>query len=73
VYLLYAPNREKLKGKELALTLSFLENLGFPKGEKGERKRLIYAPIRFANSEALTKYNAEYAQLPYEIYRKIEQ
>ena len=70
VYLLYAPDRDKLKSKDFAITHSWLDNLGKPK--KGGRTRLVYAPNRFANLELLEEYNVEYSQLPYSIYRKVQ-
>lgn len=65
VYLIYEPNVAKLK--ELALTLPFVESLGKPKG----KKRLVFAPTKYLAPEDMTEHHVEFAQLPFEIYRRL--
>jgi adenine-specific DNA-methyltransferase len=68
VYLFYEPNVEKLKSSECALKLDFVDNL--PKNAK--KKRLIFGAVRYVNQETLSKAEVEFSQLPYEVYRRIE-
>ncbi|MDO8599406.1 MAG: site-specific DNA-methyltransferase [bacterium] len=65
VYLIYEPNVAKLK--ELALTLPFAEALGKPKS----KRRLIFAPTKYLSSEDMAEHRIEFAQLPFEMYRRI--
>jgi adenine-specific DNA-methyltransferase len=63
VYLFYKPDIDYLK--TTALTLDRAKSFGPYRG----KKRLVFAPMRYLDQEYLTKYNLEYCQLPYEIYR----
>ncbi|KPV43040.1 site-specific DNA-methyltransferase [Alicyclobacillus ferrooxydans] len=63
VYLLYQPELSFLKS--MALNLEFAESIG----PYGNRKRLVFAPMKYLDEYYLQKYHIEYAQLPYEIYR----
>ena len=65
VYLLYKPDMEYLKST--ALTLERAETLGKPAG----KKRLVFAPAKYLDQEHLLRYNIDFAQLPFEIYRKM--
>ncbi len=69
VYLFYEPDIAKLKSAECALRLDWVE--GF--SEKPERKRLVFAPVKYAGQDYLDTYGFEYSQLPYEIYRRMEE
>lgn len=68
VYLFYEPDVKKLKSAECALSLDFVESL--PKNPK--KKRLVFGAVRYVNQETLTKQEVEFSQLPYEVYRRIE-
>lgn len=63
VYLLYQPDLSFLKST--ALNLQFAESMG----PYGNKKRLVFAPMKYLDEHYLEKYHIEYAQLPYEIYR----
>lgn len=65
VYLLYEPDVAKLK--ELALTLPFAKGLGKSKA----KKRLVFAPTKYLDPEDMAEYRIEFAQLPFEIYRRL--
>ncbi len=69
VYLFYEPDVEKLKSKDLALALDWVEE----QEESPKKKKLVFAPVRFVSRENMEKYGLEYCQLPYEIYRKVEE
>lgn len=69
VYLLYTPEIEMLK--ELALDLPTVRKLPPVKGGK-DRKRLVYAPTRFMDDSLLHQNGIVFAQLPYEIYERVE-
>jgi adenine-specific DNA-methyltransferase len=69
VYLFYEPDVEKLKSKDLALSLYWAEE----QEEAPKKKKLVFAPVRFVSRENMEKYGLEYCQLPYEIYRKVEE
>ncbi|MDA0766633.1 MAG: site-specific DNA-methyltransferase [Verrucomicrobia bacterium] len=69
VYLLYTPEIEALK--ELALDLPTVRKLPPVKGGK-DRKRLVYAPTRFMDDALLHQNGIVFAQLPYEIYERVE-
>jgi len=64
VYLLYKPDMEYLKST--ALTLERAETLGKFTG----KKRLVFAPAKYLDQEHLKRYNIDFAQLPFEIYKK---
>ncbi len=78
VYLFYEPDVEKLKSSACALKLDFVESLQPPPGPRlgkaGEqkRKRLVFGSVRYVNQETLTAHDVEFSQLPYEVYRRIE-
>lgn len=67
VYMLYAPNKEKLK--ELALNLNFAIKVQnrFP-----SKQKLVFAPACFMEEYHLKEYGIRFAQLPFEIYRMAE-
>ena len=67
VYLLYEPDKEKLK--KLALNLDFAMKVQnrFP-----NRQKLIFAPACFMEEYHLKEYGIRFAQLPFEIYRMAE-
>jgi len=65
VYLLYKPDMEYLKST--ALTLERAETLGKFIG----KKRLVFAPAKYLDQEHLLRYHIDFAQLPFEIYRKM--
>lgn len=63
VYLFYRPDMEYLKST--SLNIETVEKLGQLNG----KKRLIFAPMKYLDQEFLHKYNIEFSQLPFEIYR----
>lgn len=63
VYLFYKPDLEYLKST--ALTLEKAEALG----EFTEKKRLVFAPMKYLDQEYLHRFNIEFSQLPFEIYK----
>ena len=63
VYLLYKPDIEYLKNT--ALNLEVAEKLGEYKG----KKRLVFAPSKYLDTDYLLEYRIDYCQLPFEIYR----
>jgi len=63
VYLFYKPDMEYLKST--ALTLERAKNMGLYKG----KKRLVFAPSKYLDTEHLLQYHIEYCQLPFEIYK----
>ncbi len=67
VFLLYAPDKQKLK--ELALNLDFAMKVHnrFP-----NKQKLIFAPACFMEEYHLKEYGIRFAQLPFEIYRMAE-
>lgn len=67
VFLLYAPDKQKLK--ELALSLDFAMKVHnrFP-----NKQKLIFAPACFMEEYHLKEYGIRFAQLPFEIYRMAE-
>lgn len=64
IYLFYRPETEYLK--TTALTLQRAEELGKFTG----KKRLVFAPTKYLDQEHLERLHIEFAQLPFEIYRK---
>lgn len=68
VYLLYQPDIEALK--DLALDLATVRAL--PKPSSKDRKRLVFAPTRFMDDALLHQHDIVFAQLPYEIYERVE-
>ncbi|MEW6618898.1 MAG: site-specific DNA-methyltransferase [bacterium] len=63
VYLFYKSDIEYLKST--ALTLDRAKNLGTYKG----KKRLVFAPSKYLDTEYLLEYRIDYCQLPFEIYK----
>jgi len=63
VYLFYKPDIEYLKAT--ALTLDRAKNLSPYKG----KKRLVFAPSKYLDTDYLLEYRIDYCQLPFEIYK----
>ena len=63
VYLFYKPDIEYLKST--ALTLDIAKGLDAYKG----KKRLVFAPSKYLDTEYLLEYRIDYCQLPFEIYK----
>jgi adenine-specific DNA-methyltransferase len=63
VYLFYQPDIEYLKNT--ALTLERAKALGPFK----KKKRMVFAPSKYLDTEYLLEYHIEYCQLPFEIYK----
>lgn len=63
VYLYYRPDMEYLKST--SLNLETARQLGTP----NEKKRLVFAPMKYLDQEYLHEYKIEFSQLPFEIYR----
>lgn len=63
VYLFYKPDIEYLK--TTALNLDIAKKMGEYKG----KKRLVFAPGKYLDTEYLLEYRIEYCQLPFEIYK----
>jgi adenine-specific DNA-methyltransferase len=63
VYLFYKPDIEYLKST--ALTLERAKKLGQYKG----KKRLVFAPSKYLDTNYLLGYRIDYCQLPFEIYK----
>ena len=63
VYLFYKPDIEYLKST--ALTLERAKTLGPYKG----KKRLVFAPSKYLDTDYLLEYRIDYCQLPFEIYK----
>lgn len=63
VYLFYRPDMEYLKST--ALTLERAKGLGPFKG----KKRLVFAPSKYLDTDYLLEYRIDYCQLPFEIYK----
>jgi adenine-specific DNA-methyltransferase len=63
VYLFYKPDIEYLKS--IALTLERAKKLGQYKG----KKRLVFAPSKYLDTNYLLEYRIDYCQLPFEIYK----
>ncbi|MBE0432958.1 site-specific DNA-methyltransferase [candidate division WOR-3 bacterium] len=63
VYLLYKPDIEYLKAT--ALTLEKAKTLGPYRG----KRRLIFAPSKYLDTDYLLEYRIDYCQLPFEIYK----
>ncbi|MBM4135572.1 MAG: site-specific DNA-methyltransferase [Nitrospira sp.] len=63
VYLFYKPDIEYLKST--SLTLDRAKTLGQYKG----KKRLVFAPSKYLDTDYLLEYRIDYCQLPFEIYK----
>lgn len=63
VFLFYKPDIEYLKST--ALTLERAKKLGHYKG----KKRLVFAPSKYLDTDYLLEYRIDYCQLPFEIYK----
>lgn len=66
VYLLYRADIEFLKGS--ALTLERAREFG----KISAKRRLVFAPTKYLDSDQLAEFNIDFAQLPFEIYRLAE-
>jgi adenine-specific DNA-methyltransferase len=64
LYLFYRPDIEYLKNT--ALNLDKAENLPAFHG----KRRLVFAPAKYLDQEHLEKFKIDFAQLPFEIYKK---
>ncbi len=65
VFLVYEPDAERLK--VLALDLAFAKTLPPANG----RKRVVFAPTKYLDECFLNRYEVEFCQLPFEIYRAV--
>lgn len=65
VYLLYQPDLNYLRST--ALNLDKAEKIGLP--EPNCKKRLVFAPMKYLDTDTLERYRIEYCQLPFEIYK----
>ena len=65
VFLIYEPDIEKLKS--LALSLPVARAL-----PAGSRRKLVFAPTKYLDSEFLHRYRIDFQQLPFQIYEAIE-
>ena len=65
VFLVYEPDAERLK--VLALDLGFAKALPPANG----RKRIVFAPTKYLDECFLNRYEVEFCQLPFEIYRVV--
>ena len=65
VFLVYEPDAERLK--VLALDLAFAKALPPANG----RKRVVFAPTKYLDECFLNRYEVEFCQLPFEIYRVV--
>lgn len=63
VYLFYQPDLTYLKST--SLTLEVAKGIG----TSTSRKNLVFAPMKYLDQEYLDKFNIEFSQLPFEIYR----
>ncbi len=63
VYLFYKPDIDYLKST--ALTLDKAKELGSYKG----KRRLVFAPSKYLDTDYLLEYRIDYCQLPFEIYK----
>ena len=61
VYLFYQPDLEYLK--ITALNLQLAERLG------KDKKKLVFAPMKYLDQDHLNDYKINYCQLPFEIYK----
>jgi len=65
VYLIYQPDLNYLRSTSLDLEKA--EKLGLP--EPNCKKRLVFAPMKYLDTDTLERYRIEYCQLPFEIYK----
>ncbi|MCY3862597.1 MAG: hypothetical protein OXG67_11630 [bacterium] len=65
VFLIYEPDVEKLKS--LALSLPVARVL-----PAGSRRKLVFAPTKYLDSEFLHQHRIDFQQLPFQIYEAIE-
>lgn len=66
VYLFYKPDVEYLKAT--ALTLDHAKAFGAYKG----KRRLVFAPTKYLDQNYLDEFRIDFAQLPFEIYRRVK-
>lgn len=67
IFLLYEPDKKKLKN--LALNLDFATQI---QNQFPNRQKLVFAPACFMEEHHLKEYGIRFAQLPFEIYRMAE-
>jgi adenine-specific DNA-methyltransferase len=71
VYLFYKPDIEYLKST--ALTLERAKSLSLPPsrdlGRYNNKRRLVFAPSKYLDTDYLLEYRIDYCQLPFEIYK----
>lgn len=67
VYLIYEPNKEKLK--TLSLNLDLAQEIN---NKNPNKQKLVFAPCCFIEEFHLKEYGIRFAQLPFEIYRIAE-
>ena len=65
VYLFYRPDLDYLRSTAFDLTKA--DEVGRPK--VNSKKRLVFAPMKYLDTETLIDYKIEYCQLPFEIYK----
>lgn len=65
VYLFYRPDLDYLRSTAFDLTKA--DKIGRPK--VNSKKRLVFAPMKYLDTETLIDYKIEYCQLPFEIYK----
>ncbi|MBI4829057.1 MAG: hypothetical protein HY804_09665 [Nitrospinae bacterium] len=66
VYLFYKPDVDYLKAT--ALTLDHAKAFGPFRG----KRRLVFAPTKYLDQEYLAEFKIDFAQLPYQIYRRVK-
>jgi adenine-specific DNA-methyltransferase len=67
VFLIYEPEVEKLK--DMALTLDLARKLPSISG----KNKLVFAPAKYLDQEFLDKYRITYCQLPFQIYKAVDE
>lgn len=68
LHLVYRPDKEWLRSNDAALNSTLAETI--KKGNKGRKKALVFAAVKFMGQKELTKdFNIEFCQLPYALHR----
>jgi adenine-specific DNA-methyltransferase len=68
LHLVYRPDKEWLRSNDAALNSTLAETIR--KGNKGGKKALVFAAVKFMGQKELTKdFNIEFCQLPYALHR----
>ena len=67
VFLIYEPDVQKLK--DMALTLDLARKLPSTSG----KNKLVFAPAKYLDQEFLDKYRITYCQLPFQIYKAVDE